>query len=257
MAITADFSKALDRVLADAPNQRAFLELSLDRERRYAQNSLLRWQEVLELTNDAIPLGPNISVLDVGISPFTFALKHLFSNTDALDLTDYFKDRCETTGIRFQAGGVEQLHRLPVARYDVAFFLEVVEHLHLNPVVVLRGLRDRLKPGGVCVLSTPNIASLGNRLRFLFNRKIDALTYPAFAENEHLIHGHQHDRLYFSRELAEYMALAGFSEVRVHFSAKQPVNLYCFPTGIRQSLSNLTKLVIPSLRSYTLAIGRA
>jgi SAM-dependent methyltransferase len=256
MAITDDFSKALDRVLADVPNQRAFLELSLDRERAYLQRSIIRWQEVLELTNDAFPLGPDISVLDVGVSPFTFALKHLFLNTDALDLTDYFKDRCETAGIRLEPGGVEQVHQLPVAHYDVVFFLEVLEHLHLNPVCVLRGLCDRLKPGGICVVSTPNIACLGNRLRFMFNRKIDGVTYPSFAENEHLIHGHQHDRLYFSSELAEYMALAGFSEVRVHFQAKFPANLYGFPSGIKQGLANLARLAIPSLRLITVAIGR-
>jgi SAM-dependent methyltransferase len=257
MTIAADFPRALDRVLADAPNQRSFLELSRDREREYALKSIIRWQEVLELTNRAFPLGPGTSVLDVGVSPFTFALKHLFSNIDALDLTDYFKDRCGTAGIRLQTGGVEKVHELPAAHYDVVFFLEVIEHLHLNPVDVLRGFHGLLRPGGVCVVSTPNIACLGNRLRFLLNRNIEGLAYPPFAENEHLIHGHHHDRLFFSGELAGYMAVAGFSDVRLHYQARYPANIYGRPSGVRQGIANLAKLAMPSLRHIMLAIGRA
>lgn len=45
--------------------------------------------------------------------------------------------------------------------------LEIIEHLE-NPQAFLREIARVLAPGGHCLLSTPNIASLPSRLRYLF-----------------------------------------------------------------------------------------
>ncbi|HEY1718255.1 MAG TPA: class I SAM-dependent methyltransferase [Verrucomicrobiae bacterium] len=55
----------------------------------------------------------------------------------------------------------------PDGVFDVVTATEVVEHLE-NYRNVLREFSRVLKPGGLCVLTTPNILSLNSRLRFLW-----------------------------------------------------------------------------------------
>jgi SAM-dependent methyltransferase len=52
------------------------------------------------------------------------------------------------------------------ATFDVVTATEVIEHLEDFRRVV-REIHRVLKPGGVCILSTPNILNLNSRLRFL------------------------------------------------------------------------------------------
>ena len=55
----------------------------------------------------------------------------------------------------------------PDATFDVVSATEVIEHLE-NFRQVVREIHRVLKPGGVCILSTPNILNLNSRLRFLW-----------------------------------------------------------------------------------------
>ena len=55
----------------------------------------------------------------------------------------------------------------PDATFDVVTATEVIEHLE-DFRRVLREIHRVLKPGGVCILSTPNILNLNSRLRFLW-----------------------------------------------------------------------------------------
>lgn len=52
-------------------------------------------------------------------------------------------------------------------KYDAAFCLEVVEHVE-NPWSLLREIYQILKPGGLLILSTPNVTSFLSRLIFLW-----------------------------------------------------------------------------------------
>ena len=55
----------------------------------------------------------------------------------------------------------------PDSSFDLVTATEVVEHLERYREV-LRDLYRILKPGGVCILTTPNILNLNSRLRFLW-----------------------------------------------------------------------------------------
>lgn len=55
----------------------------------------------------------------------------------------------------------------PDASFDIVTATEVIEHLEDFRRVV-REIHRVLKPGGVCILSTPNILNLNSRLRFLW-----------------------------------------------------------------------------------------
>jgi SAM-dependent methyltransferase len=63
---------------------------------------------------------------------------------------------------------VDELNELPDT-FDVALFLEVLEHL-LDPLEALLLGTSKLKPGGDVVISVPNAFSLVNRARMLAGR---------------------------------------------------------------------------------------
>ena len=53
------------------------------------------------------------------------------------------------------------------ARYDVVLGIEVIEHIE-NPWEYVRSLASMLRPGGIILITTPNITSWLSRFRFLF-----------------------------------------------------------------------------------------
>ncbi|MGP8072933.1 MAG: class I SAM-dependent methyltransferase [Thermoplasmata archaeon] len=67
-----------------------------------------------------------------------------------------------------QTGSLQDLPR----DYDLVVFVEVLEHLLVDPLVLFREIYDRLKPNGRLLLTTPNMARLGNRFRLLRGRSI-------------------------------------------------------------------------------------
>jgi 2-polyprenyl-3-methyl-5-hydroxy-6-metoxy-1,4-benzoquinol methylase len=58
-----------------------------------------------------------------------------------------------------------------VAAFDLVVAVEVIEHVE-SPINFLRNIAQLLAPGGVAVVTTPNVDSLPARLRFLLGGKI-------------------------------------------------------------------------------------
>ncbi|MFZ0892636.1 MAG: class I SAM-dependent methyltransferase [Thermoplasmata archaeon] len=56
--------------------------------------------------------------------------------------------------------------------FDIVLFVEVLEHLLVNPLLLFREIYDHLTPDGRLFLTTPNQARLGNRLRLVRGRSI-------------------------------------------------------------------------------------
>jgi 2-polyprenyl-3-methyl-5-hydroxy-6-metoxy-1,4-benzoquinol methylase len=85
------------------------------------------------------------------------------------------------------------------ASYDAALVLEVIEHV-FHTQVLLRSLRECLRPGGFLVLTTPNVAHLHWRLRALLGQ-------PPRGEGYHV-------RFFTYRRLLAELQQAGFSVER-------------------------------------------
>lgn len=68
---------------------------------------------------------------------------------------------CRAQGFEVLCGGIEQLAGQE-NRFDVITLNHVIEHLH-DPVSILAGCHELLKPGGRLWLETPNIESSGLR----------------------------------------------------------------------------------------------
>ncbi len=81
-------------------------------------------------------------------------------------------------------------------RFDVVAALEVIEHIY-DTDSLLSMIHSLLKPGGVLLISTPNVAFFGYRI------------YSALSGNLPVSEGH-HVRFFYPRRLRQFLALNGF-----------------------------------------------
>jgi SAM-dependent methyltransferase len=97
------------------------------------------------------------------------------------------------------------------ASVDVAFAGDVVEHLPHSPRPFMREIRRVLKPGGWCVLTTPNAVRLSVRLKVLLGHS----NWMPLAEIYDAERNYGHHKEYEPAELAALFRLAGFSDIRI------------------------------------------
>jgi len=87
--------------------------------------------------------------------------------------------------------------------FDIILMMEVFEHLGVNPIYALKEIYRVLKPGGIFVITTPNILRLQNLKSIIFRRK-QLATLRSLTQKESL--GYMgHIREYTRRELKEIL----------------------------------------------------
>jgi SAM-dependent methyltransferase len=180
----------------------------------YVHDALYRFIHSWQLVKDE-----QGSCLELGANPY-FITWLLQEHTD-LDLTlaNYFGGE-EGTGVQtlsWQAGDSRKSStfnfdhfnmeesRFPYedASFDVVLYCEIIEHLLMNPVHTLTEIRRVMKPGGLLVVTTPNVARLGNVLAMADGRSIYD-PYSGFGP-----YG-RHNREFSMTELLHLLEFAGF-----------------------------------------------
>ncbi len=92
------------------------------------------------------------------------------------------------------------------ASLDAVLFCEIIEHLLMNPVAVLREISRILRPGGSLVLTTPNVCRLPNMVHLIEGHSIYD-PYSGYGP-----YG-RHNREYTMAELVSLLEFVGFDVV--------------------------------------------
>lgn len=168
--------------------------------------------------------------LELGANPyFTTGLLREFTSME-LTLANYFGPHFSALAeqkvkMRRRGGSEPEWVALPfhhfnieletfpflTGHFDVMLFCEIIEHLQSDPIKVLMEIKRVLKPGGMLVLTTPNVARLENAVRIITGTNIYD-QYSGYGP-----YG-RHNREYNRHELGLLLAWCGF-DLEVAFSA--------------------------------------
>jgi glycosyltransferase involved in cell wall biosynthesis/SAM-dependent methyltransferase len=138
--------------------------------------------------------------------------------------------------------------------YDLIILPKVLEHLHENPVVLLRQMFTLLSPGGLLILSTANLGRLGVRLRALLGKgflpdwkgnppgKLD--NWPILREYRFFQAGEIHT---WSEESGFQEMDRGYTEGHHAYNAILPLGLISY---LALKTKHFVKTSIPQLQDY-------
>lgn len=156
------------------------------------------------------------SLLDVGAQIGSLAIyaAALGIRSAAVDLPYFhakFARASRTFGVDYRPCDVLQ-DALPVAgeSFDYVTYLDVIEHHHRSPKRVLDEIHRVLKPGGCVIITTPNQASIYNRLRLLRGGSVSDPFEYFFREAAEMDPYPGHHREYVRAELREALRVTGF-----------------------------------------------
>jgi 2-polyprenyl-3-methyl-5-hydroxy-6-metoxy-1,4-benzoquinol methylase len=100
--------------------------------------------------------------------------------------------------------------------FSIVSFCEVMEHLRVNPVKVLRFMRSNLSRNGFLYLTTPNFYRRSNVLAFWQRQAMQPIVPAALPHDQ--IHSH-HVREYCAKELIDYAKESGLKLTCFYFSS--------------------------------------
>lgn len=192
-----------------------------DELKTYAESDFRRFAYTLGL----VPEKSGQRLLELGANPyFITTLLHKFRKSE-LHLANFFghkeREGKQKVTIR-QTGEVieysykqfnieEDIFPYPDNLFDVVLFCEIIEHLLSDPVHALVEIKRVLKPGGILVLTTPNVTRLDNVRKVIAGENIYD-PYSGYGP-----YG-RHNREYTQEDLFNLLSANGFS-MRTLFTA--------------------------------------
>jgi SAM-dependent methyltransferase len=182
------------------------------RETLQSAGDKLRILRFMHQVNDAVPL----RVLDVGAQIGAFALyaARVGHQVSAVDYPFYaarYGKIAAEHGVDYRECDLGY-QRLPFddAVFDLVVYTDVIEHHSFSPKKVLMDSHRVLRPGGLILVTTPNHASIYNRLLLFAGRSVNDgfESYFDAAANLPIYPGHH--REYTRRELRLALEKTGF-----------------------------------------------
>lgn len=182
---------------------------------RYIANHLTRIAFDLDMVSSRVP--KERQILECGSAPFILTLALIKSGYDvaACDLEPE-RYRLETDLSRLSLVRCDfETEKLPLSdnSVDLVLFNEVFEHLRINLIFTVSEVYRVLKPGGILMLSSPNLRSIAGIQRFLFEGKAYSCSAEIYEQYEKLeTQGHMgHVREYTSVEVSQFLRRLGFN----------------------------------------------
>jgi 2-polyprenyl-3-methyl-5-hydroxy-6-metoxy-1,4-benzoquinol methylase len=205
---------------------------------------------------------PDGRLLDYGAYFGNFALMfaELGYAVDAIDSYRSYETALHSIVDLFSAAGVRpldfeavgrDLHDIAPATYDVVLCMGVVEHIPHTPRLLLEALDRVLKPGGVLLLETPNLAHLYNRQKLA---RGDAIMTPIAQQYYATLPFEGHHREYTVGEvvwMAEQLGHQVLVTELFNYSA------YNGGTLVGRDVTNHWRMVAePTMREIILVVSR-
>lgn len=225
------FAFAWSKLCASYPPVSWFRDVHL------AENQSRIERIVHDLTH-LIPPQQDVRIIDVGCyNGFLCFLLHLMgyetAGTDAL-ADSKVPERAELMagiGAPFFPGNFNEADPFPDCPrgcYSAAILGEVFEHILLHPVGFLQQVGSLLKPGGILILTTPNLYTLANAFRVLTGRRIiwgdtEFVTLSKLSPDGRMItHEDVHYREYDRVILLKAIEMAGFKVLSARYCGLSP-----------------------------------
>ncbi len=116
-------------------------------------------------------IGQSGDVLDIGCMDGAIAarLRDLGNRVYGIDASKPAVATARERGIDAQIGNLEETLPFADEMFDLVFAGEIIEHVYAIDAL-LTEIRRTLKPGGILVVTTPNLAAFGRRILLLLNR---------------------------------------------------------------------------------------
>ncbi|MGH7322710.1 MAG: methyltransferase domain-containing protein [Candidatus Rokuibacteriota bacterium] len=229
-----------------------------------------RYQDTLRL----LPEGHGRRLLDVGSFPgHLSALAHARGwevaglNTDIENASAWvgFLERCREHKIDILSCDVErEPFPADAASFEAVLFCELFEHLYWNPFHTLKEIFRVLKPGGLLILTTPNVRRAETLFRYFHGwGSPPPVSRPFHALFPSLLY-HRHNREYTAKELDYYLARQGkdlydFREDAVYHADCLDAD-HEIPAvrgeragPLEQALARLLRRVVPGTRGQLMA----
>jgi 2-polyprenyl-3-methyl-5-hydroxy-6-metoxy-1,4-benzoquinol methylase len=228
--------------------------------RRYLRCSAARVVRAIDALVAAV--SPGGRVLDAGayFGNFALAAAERGYAVDALDAYRAYEDALMPWVRLLRGAGVQVLDFDAIgfdlagvvdATYDAVLLMGVVEHVPHSPRALLRAVRRVLKPGGLLVLDTPNIAYAYNRDRLARGESIMAPLESQF-DCEPPFEGHH--REYTMAEVRWMLERVGFGQVSVDAFNYSVYGLDCLVGGDLRLHREMQE--DPTRREVVFATGR-
>jgi SAM-dependent methyltransferase len=238
----------------------------IDQERvtRSLFDTYYRIKEIAEYVSG---LGRNKKILDIGMAYgfYDIVLKDVFGHDVAgMEVEENIGAYCllpELHGIQIIRGGLSKKPcPIPDNSFDVVIFSQVLEHLRISPMTALMEIKRILKPGGLLLLRTPNMARLSNILRLLTGTNIVEGFPDSDDELDHITDKVSHLREYTMKELKVLMGQAGYKIMKAEYSLASDRISLNRKLGFMQKLKRLLILpalkIVPGFRSSVLILGQ-
>ena len=192
-------------------------------------------------------------ILDIGSGRLLLSsyLSRSGSSLVAFDFPNVFDDKCvkeraksyniDLVGSKIESG--EKI-RLPFKNncFKMVLMTEVFEHLNFTPVFLLNEIRRVLKDKGYFIMTTPNVHSLENKIKFVLNKNI-------YGNYEKYLKGSPFDyhwREFEKRELFYVLNQCGFKVIKSYYCNDilyNKYNSYLYKSFQRKVKAYLKKLI--------------
>jgi 2-polyprenyl-3-methyl-5-hydroxy-6-metoxy-1,4-benzoquinol methylase len=171
----------------------------------------------------SLGLERSAKILDApcGDGEVSIKLAKLGFEASAVDMVDeLLPDARAALGSRFRVADLTHQLPWPDASFDLILCVEGIEHVE-DAFALLREMHRLLKPGGILIVTTPNIISLRSRMRFFGSGFYNCDPRPLDESARHPMH---HIGLRTFPELRYFLQTSGFQLTAVAATHTKPIS---------------------------------